>query len=203
MWNKKIIAIVDKKSINTDILSYVKKLVNANIDILILKSDNLSEFEYYDIAKEVISICSKKNVQCILHKFDRQSLKLNHKFFHAPLSLLEKEPRLYRHFHFLGTSVYSKEELIKVTEYKVNYAFVGDIFTDDKKDFLDDDELDLLKSLLNISKIPVYLKGGINLNNIKSIKDLNIAGICMKNAFFKMENNLKTYIKECKNLLNE
>ena len=195
MWDKKIIAIA-KLNQNMDFLAYIKKIINSSIDTLVLSRDDLSEFEYFDLAKEVLKICNSKNIQCILQNFFTQSLKLNHKFFCASLPLLRKEQRLYRYFHSLGTYVYFKEELFEAMMYKVNYAFVGNIFEDDKVNF------EFLKEILDFSKIPLYLIGDINLQNVCEFKDLNIAGICI-NEKVLIENDLKTYIKELKKKLNE
>ncbi|MCR6575634.1 thiamine phosphate synthase [Campylobacter insulaenigrae] len=201
MWAKKIVAISDSQILNEDFLIYIEKLTKAKIDTLVLREKHLSDVEYYDLAKEVLKICKKNNTNCVLHNFDRISLKLNHKFFHAPLNLLRNNPRLYKYFHILGTSIHSKEELYEAMMYKVNYAFVGHIFDSSCKIDLPPYGLELMKELLTISKIPLYAIGGINLQNINKFQDLDIAGVCMREAFVHQK-NLRHYINECKNILN-
>ncbi|MBK1972669.1 thiamine phosphate synthase [Campylobacter sp. TTU-622] len=201
MWDKKIIAISDRKCIEGDFLKYIEKLAKAKVDAIVLREKDLSEFEYYDLAKEVLAICAKEKVTCFLHFFDRECLKLGHRYFHTPLSLLRKDPKIVRYFHILGTSVHSKEELLEAMNFKVNYAFVGHIFESSCKIELAPRGLEFLKDLLEFSKIPLYAIGGINLNNISEFKNLNIAGICMREALIK-EDNLKKYIKECREKLS-
>ena len=94
MWDKKIIAISDRKCVEIDFLKQIEKLAKAKVDAIVLREKDLSEFEYYDLAKEVLSICTKQKVTCFLHFFDRECLKLGHRYFHAPLSLLRKEPKI-------------------------------------------------------------------------------------------------------------
>ncbi|AXP09513.1 thiamine phosphate synthase [Campylobacter hepaticus] len=200
MWDKKIIAISDRKCVQIDFLKYMEKLAKAKIDAIVLREKDLSEFEYYDLAKEVLAICAKHKITCFLHFFDRVCLKLGHRYFHAPLVLLRKEPKLARYFHVLGTSVHSKEELLEAINYKVNYAFVGHIFTSSCKKDLNPKGIDFLKSLLDFSPIPLYAIGGINIRNIEQFKSLNVAGVCMREILIQ-EKDLKKYLIACKEKL--
>lgn len=197
MWDKKIIAISDRKIVEGDFLKQVERIAKSGVDAFVLREKDLSEFEYYDLAKEVLQICSKQKLTCILHFFDRQCLKLNHKYFHAPLDLLRQEPRLARYFHLFGTSIHSKEELLEAMNYKVNYAFVGHIFESSCKKDLKPKGVEFLSSLLAFSKIPLYAIGGIDLENIEKLKNLDIAGVCMREALMNGK-KLKVYLNECK-----
>ncbi|EAK6639627.1 thiamine phosphate synthase [Campylobacter coli] len=201
MWDKKIIAISDRKCVEIDFLKQVEKLAKSGIDAFVLREKDLSEFEYYDLAKEVLAICAKHKTTCFLHFFDRESLKLGHRYFHMPLALLRQEPKMSKYFHMIGTSVHSKEELLEAMNYGVNYAFVGHIFESSCKMGLEPKGLDFLKSLLEFSQIPLYAIGGINVQNIASFKDINVAGVCMREVLMR-EKDVKKYLVECKrNLL--
>ncbi|EAL6802699.1 thiamine phosphate synthase [Campylobacter coli] len=201
MWDKKIIAISDRKCVEIDFLKQVEKLAKSGIDAFVLREKDLSEFEYYDLAKEVLAICAKHKTTCFLHFFDRECLKLGHRYFHTPLALLRQEPKMSKYFHMIGTSVHSKEELLEAMNYGVNYAFVGHIFESSCKMGLEPKGLDFLKSLLEFSQIPLYAIGGINVQNIASFKDINVAGVCMREVLMR-EKDVKKYLIECKrNLL--
>ena len=165
MWDKKIIAISDRKCVEIDFLKQVEKLAKSGIDAFVLREKDLSEFEYYDLAKEVLAICVKHKTTCFLHFFDRECLKLGHRYFHMPLALLRQEPKMSKYFHMIGTSVHSKEELLEAMNYGVNYAFVGHIFESSCKKDLEPRGLEFLNSLLSFSQIPLYAIGGINVQN--------------------------------------
>lgn len=197
MWDKKIIAISDRKCVQNDFLKQIEKLAKARVDAIVLREKDLSAFEYFDLAKEVLAICAKQKVTCFLHFFDKECLKLNHRFFHAPLDLLRKDPKLGKYFHIIGTSVHDKEELLEAMSYGVNYAFVGHIFKSSCKKDLEPKGLLFLKSLLEISKIPLYAIGGINVQNIANFKDLDIAGVCMREILMR-KIDLKNYLLECR-----
>ncbi|MBM0637207.1 thiamine phosphate synthase [Campylobacter sp. VicNov18] len=200
MWDKKIIAISDRKCVQKDFLKQIEKLAKAKVDAIVLREKDLSELEYYDLAKEVLSICSKQKVTCFLHFFHRACLKLGHRYFHAPLPLLRKEANLSQYFHILGTSIHSKEELLEAKDYKINYAFVGHIFESSCKRNLEAKGLDFLKSLLDFSPFRLYAIGGINVTNIEKFKYLNVEGVCMREVLMQ-EKNPKKYLLECREKL--
>ncbi len=201
MWVKKIIAISDRHEVEGDFLTHIERLASAKIDALVLREKDLSEFEYFDLAKEVLSICKKKKLTCILHSFDRVALKLNCKFFHCPLGILKQEPRIVRYFHLFGTSVHSVDELMLAQRFKCNYAIAGHIFESLCKVGLESRGVEFLKELLKLAKIPIYAIGGINLSNLALLKDLDIESVCMRSVLMQ-EKNLKNFIKECRQILS-
>lgn len=200
MWAKKIIAISDSSCVEGDFLTHLSMLVKSGVDAVVLREKDWSEEEYYDVAKELLKICKKHNTTCILHHFDRQALRLNHRYFHAPLSLLRADSRLRRHFHILGTSVHSKEELLEAMSYGVNYAFAGHIFESSCKQGLAGRGLEFLSDLLDFSTVPLYAIGGIRLENIVSFKGMSVAGVCMREALMGQK-DFKKYLKLCKDSL--
>lgn len=200
MWVKKIIAITDRHECEGDFLRQIERLASAKIDALILREKDLSEFEYFDLAKEVLQICRKKKLTCILHSFDRVALKLGCKFFHCPLGILKQEPRLVRYFHLFGTSVHSVEEMQLAQGFKCNYAIAGHIFETPCKEGLAPLGIVGLNAILKVAKMPVYALGGINLDNVAKLKDSDIEGVCMRSSLMK-QNNVKAFVAECRTLL--
>ncbi|MBS4234786.1 thiamine phosphate synthase [Campylobacter vulpis] len=197
MWGKKIIAISDRNLAGSEFLTQVEKLAKAKIDAFVLREKDLSEYEYYDLAKEVLGICVKYKTICFLHGYLTPTLKLEHKYFQAPLTLLRKESNLAKYFHILGTSVHSKEELLEAINYRANHAFVGHIFESSCKPNLKPYGMELLRDLLSFSSIPLYAIGGINAENIGAFRELNVAGVCMREVLMR-ENNPKKYLTLCK-----
>ncbi len=201
MWTKKIIAISDLSLLTEPFFSRLEKLAKAKIDAFVFRAKELSEFEYYDLSKEVLAICKKYKIMCILHNFDKVALKLNHKYFHSPLAVLAKEPRIAKYFHIIGTSIHSEEELHLARQYKCNYVIAGHVFESSSKPNLKPKGLCFLQNLLKENSIPIYAIGGINLENIALLRDLDLSGICMKSALMQVDNP-KKYVKNCKELIN-
>ncbi|OCX43493.1 thiamine phosphate synthase [Campylobacter ornithocola] len=200
MWDKKIIAISDSQNTQGDFLNFIKELSQSSIDILVLREKHLDELEYTKLAKEVLKIFNKTQKICFLHYHYEACLKLNHQFFHAPLFVLQNYPQCYKKFELLGTSIHSKEELELAYKLKANHAFFGHIFESSCKVDLAPKGIKNLKVLLEVSKIPIYAIGGINIQTINQLKDLNLAGVCIREALYKSE-GVGDYILKCKDLL--
>lgn len=200
MWDKKIIALSDRKAVKGDFLSFVARLARTKIDLFILREKDLREDEYYDLAKEVLKICKKHKLLCFLHSFDRVALKLNHRYFHCPLDILRTEPRVAKYFHIIGSSIHSLAELEEAEGFGCNYAIFGHVFETLSKPFVRPRGVDELGLICEKSQIPIYAVGGIRAENIALLKGTRLAGICMKSAL--IENlKLKEYISLCaKNL---
>ncbi|EAH6869371.1 thiamine phosphate synthase [Campylobacter sp. CNRCH_2015_0814] len=200
MWDKKVIAISNSQNTQGDFLNFIEKLSQSSIDALVLREKHLDELEYAKLAKEVLKIFNKTQKICFLHYHYEVCLKLNHQFFHAPLFVLQNYLQSYKKFELLGTSIHSKEELDLAYKLKVNHAFFGHVFKSSCKTDLAPKGIKNLKDLLEVSKIPIYAIGGINTQTIKHLKDLNLAGVCIREALYKSE-NVKKYILRCKDLL--
>lgn len=200
MWDKKIIAISDSQNTQGDFLNFIEKLSQSSIDALVLREKHLDELEYAKLAKEVLKIFNKTQKICFLHYHYEVCLKLNHQFFHAPLFVLQNCLQSYKKFELLGTSIHSKEELDLAYKLKVSHTFFGHVFESSCKADLAPKGIKNLKDLLEVSKIPIYAIGGINTQTIKHLKDLNLAGVCIREALYKSE-NVKKYILRCKDLL--
>ncbi|EAL3935547.1 thiamine phosphate synthase [Campylobacter lari] len=197
MWDKKIIAISDSQNTQGDFLNFIEKLSQSSIDALVLREKHLDELEYAKLAKEVLKIFNKTQKICFLHYHYEVCLKLNHHFFHAPLFILQNYPQSYKKFELLGTSIHSKEELDLACKFKVNHVFFGHVFESSCKIDLAPKGIESLKVLSEVSKIPIYAIGGINIQTINHLKDLNLAGVCIREALYK-NNDLNEYILSCK-----
>ncbi|MFK0393999.1 thiamine phosphate synthase, partial [Campylobacter jejuni] len=128
MGGKKISAMIDRKCVHINFLERNEKRAKAKVEAIVLRGKDLSEFEYYDLGKEVLSICAKEKVTVFLLVFDTECVKFGHRYFHAPLSSLITEPKVAIDVQILGTSVQSKEVVGGAMGYKVKSAVVGHIF---------------------------------------------------------------------------
>lgn len=202
MWDKKIIAISDKSACKGDFLKRVERLARANIGAFILREKEMRENDYYDLAKEVLTICKKHKLMCFLHTFDKVALKLGHRYFHCPLKILRAEPRLVKYFITIGTSVHSSDELLEAMNFGCNYAIFGHIFETLSKPFTPPKGVEQLKELCKLSTIPIYAVGGINENNVEQLANVGVAGVCMKSALMQ-NSKLKDYVRNCAKKLNQ
>jgi thiamine-phosphate pyrophosphorylase len=140
----------------------------------------MPEAEYLSLARDVIALCKKYDVQCMLHSFINVAMELEHPYIHLPLPILEayvqknvsgnistgmsKSTDNYQQFFkVIGTSVHSVEDAIKAEQLGATYMTAGHIFATDCKKGLPPRGLDFLKNVCDAVGIPVYAIGGINI----------------------------------------
>ena len=74
----KIIAVTNRKLCHIDFLEQIEALAKSEVDSIILREKDLSEDEYYVLAKNVLRICEKYNKECVLHNFVGVAKRLNY-----------------------------------------------------------------------------------------------------------------------------
>ncbi len=196
MSAKQILAISDKAECQEDFLTRIHSLASSDIGALILREKSLSKEQYLSLAKQVLQICDTYRKPCFLHTFYEVALKLNHRYFHAPLEVLRTQCDIKRHFDILGTSIHSSEELALAVRYKADYAIVGNIFETSCKPNAKAKGIAFLKELCACSTIPLYAIGGITLKNIKEFANIDVRGVCMRQSLMRCPNP-REYIRKC------
>lgn len=86
----KIIAVSNRKLCNRPFLEQIERVCKIHPEAVILREKDLTEEEYGTLAKEVMNICSRYQVSCILHNFWRTALELGCTSVHLPLPILQK-----------------------------------------------------------------------------------------------------------------
>ena len=79
----------------------------------------------------------------------------------------------------LGVSVHNLKEAFQAKIDGADYVGVGAIFSTETKNDATNVTLDSLKKICDNIDLPVVAIGGINLDNISKLKDINIAGIAV------------------------
>ena len=72
----KIIAVSNRKLCNRPFLEQIERVCKIHPEAVILREKDLTEEEYGTLAKEVMNICSRYQVSCILHNFWKTALEL-------------------------------------------------------------------------------------------------------------------------------
>ena len=71
----KIIAVSNRKLCNRPFLEQIERVCKIHPEAVILREKDLTEEEYGTLAKEVMNICSRYQVSCILHNFWKTALE--------------------------------------------------------------------------------------------------------------------------------
>ena len=187
-----IIAITNRHLCNRPFMEQLERVCKLHPHAIVLREKDMPEAEYLSLARDVIALCKKYDVQCMLHSFINVAMELNHPYIHLPLASLEQLAcntrdhtgiwqttdistnrtgfnSDYQHFfNVIGTSVHSVEDAIKAEQLGATYMTAGHIFATDCKKGLPPRGLDFLQNVCDTVDIPVYAIGGINIDSVCS-----------------------------------
>ncbi len=165
---------------------------------IILREKDLTEKEYKELAKEVLFLCKKYEVPCILHSFVDAAIELGAENIHLPLHILRTvDEKKKETFKQIGASCHSVEEAQEAERLGCTYITAGHVFATDCKKGLSPRGLEFLQNVCESVFIPVYAIGGIGSENIQSVRNVGAKGACIMSGLMRCE-NVKEYLKALK-----
>lgn len=159
----------------------VEKLLNLGVDRVIVREKDLCLEDYLKLSQKILSRCEYDN-RISLHYYLKACEMLNHRFLHIPIHILKDNIEIKKNSDILGVSVHSAQEAVFAAENGADYVIAGHIFATDCKKGLEPRGLVFLKSICSAVNIPVYAIGGINRNNIDSVKSVGASGACLMSS---------------------
>ena len=187
--NFKIIAVSNRKLCNRPFLEQIERVCKIYPEAVILREKDLTEEEYGTLAKEVMNICSRYQVSCILHNFWKTALELGCTSVHLPLPELRKLPEgVKEQFQRIGTSVHSVEDAKEAERLGVSYMTAGHIYVTDCKKGLAPRGLGFLKDVCSTVNVPVYAIGGIKFDEKQweELKQNGASGGCIMSGMMEL-----------------
>lgn len=162
----------------------LEKIAQAKPDRVILRDKQADEKSYCELAERANAVFSRYGIP--LGAYRNYGITKN---AHIPLPLLREEGG--RPDVPFGTSVHSAEEAAEAEKMGAEYIIAGHIFATDCKKGLAPRGLDFLKKICDTVEIPVYAIGGINSENIASVKSAGADGACIMSGFMSCEDPVK------------
>lgn len=166
---------------------------------ILLREKDLSEAEYAALARDVLEICQRHHVACILHNFSDMAADLGAEALQLPLPELRRmEEGKKARYRELGASCHSIADAVEAEGLGCTYIIAGHIFETDCKKGVPPRGLDFLSEVCRAVKIPVYAIGGIQKDNIASVRAAGARGGCVMSGWMTCE-DVGTYMEEFQN----
>lgn len=191
-----VICVTNRTLCKGDFLSRIEAIAGNNPAAIILREKDLTEEEYRALARQVMTICERHQVPCILHYHKKVAEQLKASALHVPLPVLrEMTTRERKQFRMLGASCHSVSEAMEAAALGCTYLVAGHIFATDCKKGLEPRGLSFLTEVCRNVQIPVYAIGGINSENIRLVKEAGAKGGCIMSGLMTCDHPAE-YIKE-------
>lgn len=186
----KLYLVTDRKWLNgRKLTDDLKKAILGGVTTIQLREKNLSNEEFISIAKEVKKVCQNYHIPFIINDNLEVALAINSDGIHIgqndiPASIVRKQIGPNK---ILGVSVHNLREAFQAKIDGADYVGVGAIFSTETKNDATNVTLDSLKKICDNIDLPVVAIGGINLDNISKLKNINIAGIAVVSAIMNAD----------------
>ena len=183
-----VIAVTNRSLCQRPFAEQIERVCSLHPKAVILREKDLSEEEYSRLAGQILEICKRYQVPCILHTYVNVAEKLHHPYIHLPIFLLEKYEGKLGGFRQIGSSVHSVEDALKAESLGADYLTAGHIYTTDCKKGLPPRGLEFLENVCKAVKIPVYAIGGIHpgTGQLNEIMEHGSAGGCIMSDMMKI-----------------
>ena len=185
---RNLIAVTNRHLCSRPFTEQITRICQLHPKALILREKDLSEEEYFALARQVKEICQQYKVPFIPHFYPNVAKELGCQRLHLPLPLLCKKPEVTEQFSIVGTSVHSVEDAIVAEKLGAGYLTAGHIYMTDCKKGLPPRGLTFLHEICQAVQIPVYGIGGIKIDEVQlsELKTAGSAGGCVMSGMMQI-----------------
>jgi len=177
----KIYLVTDEKAcLGKDFYACIEEAIKGGAGIVQLREKNISTKDLYEKALKVKEICKNYGALFIIN--DRldiaQAVGADGVHLGQSDMPIEEARKILKDNFLIGATARNIEEAKKVELSGADYIGSGAIFGTSTKDNAKKLEMEELKKIVASVKIPVFAIGGININNVGSLKNIGLQGIC-------------------------
>ena len=182
----------------------IEEAILGGTSIVQIREKCASSLEFYEIAKEVKKITDKYNVPLIINDRIDIALAIDASGVHLgqsdiPCSIARK---ILPKGKIIGVSAHNLKEAEKALKDGADYLGCGAVFNTSTKKDVTTLSYEGLKEITDNIDIPIVAIGGINENNIITLKGSGINGVAVVSSIIGKENvkgaskNLKELVKK-------
>ena len=168
----------------------IEEAILGGTSIVQLREKCASSLEFYEIAKEVKKVTDKYNVPLIINDRIDIALAIDASGVHLgqsdiPCSIARK---ILPKGKIIGVSAHNLKEAEKALKDGADYLGCGAVFNTSTKKDVTTLSYEGLKEITDNINIPVVAIGGINENNIMTLKGSGINGVAVVSSIIGKEN---------------
>lgn len=184
----KLYLVTDRQWLNgRKLTDDLEKAILGGVTIIQLREKKLTNEEFINIAKDVKKLCQKYDIPLIINDNLEVALAVDSDGIHIgqddlPALIVRKQIGTNK---ILGVSVHNLEEALQAKRDGADYVGVGAIFPTETKNDATNITLDKLQEICSNIDIPVVAIGGITIDNVSKLKNINIAGVAVVSAIMK------------------
>ena len=187
----KIYLVTDEKAcLEKDFYSCIEEAIKGGVKIVQLREKNISTKDFYEKALKVKEICKNYGVLFIIN--DRlditQAVGADGVHLGQSDMPIEEARKILKDKFLIGATARNIEEAKRAELLGADYIGSGAIFGTSTKDNAKKLEMEELKKIVTSVKIPVFAIGGININNVGSLKNIGLQGICSVSGILSEKN---------------
>lgn len=168
----------------------IEEAILGGTSIVQLREKYASSLEFYEVAKEVKKITDKYNVPLIINDRIDIALAIDASGVHLgqsdiPCSIARK---ILPQGKIIGVSAHNLNEAEKALKDGADYLGCGAVFNTSTKKDVTTLSYEGLKEITDNINIPIVAIGGINENNIITLKGSGINGVAVVSSIIGKEN---------------
>ena len=187
----KIYLVTDEKAcLEKDFYSCIEEAIKGGVGIVQLREKNISTKDFYEKALKVKEICKNYGILFIIN--DRldiaQAVGADGVHLGQSDMPIEEARKILKDKFLIGATARNMEEAKRAELLGADYIGSGAIFGTSTKDNAKKLEMEELKKIVASVKIPVFAIGGININNVGSLKNIGLQGICSVSGILSEKN---------------
>lgn len=198
-------AITDRSWLNGKTLSEeVEKAIIGGATFIQLREKNLNFGDFLNEAIEIRKICNKYKIPFVIDDNVEIAIKSGADGVHLGQNdmSIPQARRILGNNKIIGATARTAEQAIKAEQEGADYIGSGAVFaTSTKSDTVPLSYENLCKICSSVS-IPVVAIGGINIENVKSLKDGGISGVAVVSGIFKSDDVRKSAFNLKKTVLD-
>jgi thiamine-phosphate pyrophosphorylase len=170
LW--RLVLITDRTQARRDLLEVVAESCAAGIGAVQLREKDLSDKDYFLLARRVLQITRPRGVPLIINNSVATALALETDGVHlgGRSMPLDAARRLMPSEMLLGASTHTLEEVRVANEIGADYLTFGPVYdTPSKRGLVSTTGLDPIRELKRVTSMPIFALGGVKRANLPDV----------------------------------